>query len=102
MVYIQLNQCLILSYASYQSNLKEEAIVNADRFIRLYPNHPNVSYAYYLRALSNFDKDQNFITKLFRQDPSKYDVSKLKQSFDDFSMIVNKFPDTKYAKGLKK
>ena len=89
---------LDLAYASYQSNLKAEAIVNADRFIRLYPNHPNVSYAYYLRALSNFDKEQNFITQLLGQDPSKYDVSKLKQSFDDFSVIVNKFPGTKYAK----
>jgi len=89
---------LDLSYASYKSNLKAEAIVNADRFIRLYPNHPNVSYAYYLRALSNFNKDQNFITELLAQDPSKYDVSKLRQSFDDFSVIVNKFPNTKYAK----
>ena len=89
---------LDLSYAAYQSNLKEEAIVNADRFIRLYPNHPNVSYAYYLRALSNFDKDQNFITQLLGMDPSKYDVSKLRQSFDDFSVIVNKFPGTEYAK----
>ena len=70
----------------------------ADRFIRLYPNHPNVSYAYYLRALSNFNMDRNFITRLFAQDPSKYDVSKLKKSFDDFSVIVNKFPDSKYAK----
>jgi outer membrane protein assembly factor BamD len=89
---------LDLSYASYKSNLKAEAIVNADRFIRLYPNHPNVSYAYYLRALSNFNKDQNLITELLGQDPSKYDVSKLRQSFDDFSVIVNKFPNTKYAK----
>ena len=89
---------LDLSYASYKSNLKAEAIVNADRFIRLYPNHPNVSYAYYLRALSNFNKDQNLITELLGQDPSKYDVSKLRQSFDDFSVIVNKFPNTEYAK----
>ena len=89
---------LDLAYASYQSNLKEEAIVNADRFIRLYPNHPNVSYAYYLRALANFDKGQNFLTKIFSQDPSKYDVSKLRTSFDDFSIVVNKFPDSKYAK----
>ncbi|MBT3548793.1 MAG: outer membrane protein assembly factor BamD [Gammaproteobacteria bacterium] len=89
---------LDLAYASYQSNLKSEAIVNTDRFIRLYPNHPQVSYAYYLRALANFDKDSNFITKLFAQDPSKYDVSKLKKSFDDFSIVINKFPDSKYAK----
>ena len=89
---------LDLAYASYQSNLKEEAIVGCNRFIRLYPNHPNVSYAYYLRALSNFNMDRNFITELFGQDASKYDVSKLRQSFDDFSVIVNKFPDSKYAK----
>ena len=89
---------LDLAYASYQSNLKEEAIVGCNRFIRLYPNHPNVSYAYYLRALSNFNMDQNFITELFGQDESKYDVSKLRQSFDDFSVIINKFPDSKYAK----
>ena len=89
---------LDLAYASYQSNLKEEAIVGCNRFIRLYPNHPNVSYAYYLRALSNFNMDQNFITEIFGQDESKYDVSKLRQSFDDFSVIINKFPDSKYAK----
>ena len=89
---------LDLAYASYQSNLKEEAIVGCNRFIRLYPNHPNVSYAYYLRALSNFNMDRNFITELFGQDASKYDVSKLRQSFDDFSVIVNKFPDSEYAK----
>ena len=89
---------LDLAYASYQSNLKEEAIVGCNRFIRLYPNHPNVSYAYYLRALANFDKGQNFLTKIFAQDPSKYDVSKLRRSFDDFSIVVNKFPDSKYTK----
>ena len=89
---------LDLAYASYQSNLKDETIVNSDRFIRLYPNHPNVSYAYYLRALANFDKDRNFISEFFAQDPSKYDVSKLRQSFDDFTIVINKFPDSKYAK----
>ena len=89
---------LDLAYASYQSDLREEAIVNCDRFIRLYPNHPNVSYAYYLRALSNFDKDSNFITRIFANDPSKYDVSNLRQSFDDFTLEVNRFPDSKYSK----
>ena len=92
---------LDLAYAAYQSDLKDEAIVNADRFIRLYPNHPDVSYAYYLRALSNFDKDSNFITRLFASDPSKYDVFKLRQSFDDFTIVVNKFPESKYAKDLR-
>ena len=89
---------LDIAYASYQSDLRDESIINSDRFIRLYPNHPNVSYAYYLRALSNFDKDSNYFTKLLGQAPSKYDVTKLKKSFDDFTIVANKFPKSKYAK----
>ncbi|MEC8085772.1 MAG: outer membrane protein assembly factor BamD, partial [Pseudomonadota bacterium] len=76
---------------------KDEAIVEINRFIRLYPNHPNVSYAYYLRALSNFDKDANIISRFFGHDPSRYDVTDLKNSFNDFTTVVNRFPDSKYA-----
>lgn len=88
---------LDISYAYYASNQKDEAIIEINRFIRLYPNHPNVSYAYYLRALSNFDKDANIISRFFGHDPSRYDVTDLKNSFNDFTTVVNKFPDSKYA-----
>ena len=88
---------LDISYAYYASNQKDEAIIEINRFIRLYPNHPNVSYAYYLRALSNFDKDANIISRFFGHDPSRYDVTDLKNSFNDFSTVVNRFPDSKYA-----
>ena len=88
---------LDISYAYYASNQKDEAIVEINRFIRLYPNHPNVSYAYYLRALSNFDKDANIISRFFGHDPSRYDITDLKNSFNDFTIIVNRFPNSKYA-----
>ena len=88
---------LDISYAYYASNQKDEAIVEINRFIRLYPNHPNVSYAYYLRALSNFDKDANIISRFFGHDPSRYDVTDLKNSFNDFTTVVNRFPDSEYA-----
>jgi len=89
---------LDLAYANYASNLKDESIVEASRFIRLYPNHPNVDYAYYLKALANFDKDANFFTRILGHDQSKYDVTKAKQSFNDFSLVINKFPKSKYEK----
>tara|TARA_B100001250_G_scaffold99583_1_gene83787 strand:+ start:658 stop:1503 length:846 start_codon:yes stop_codon:yes gene_type:complete len=89
---------LDLAYANYSADLRDEAIVEANRFIRLYPNHPNVDYAYYLKALANFDKDANFFTRMLGHDQSKYDVTKLKQSFNDFSLVINKFPKSKYAK----
>ena len=88
---------LDISYAYYASNQKDEAIIEINRFIRLYPNHPNVSYAYYLRALSNFDKDANIISRFFGHDPSRYDVTDLKNSFNDFTTVVNRFPNSKYA-----
>ena len=88
---------LDLSYAYYASDQRDQAIIEVNRFIRLYPNHPEVAYAYYLRALANFDKDANVLTRFFGYDPSRYDVIALKESFNDFSIVVNKYPNTKYA-----
>ena len=88
---------LDLSYAYYASNKRDTAIIEINRFIRLYPNHPEVSYAYYLRALANFDKDANVLTRFFGYDPSRYDVTALKESFNDFSIVINRYPNTKYA-----
>ena len=88
---------LDLSYAYYASNQRDQAIIEVNRFIRLYPNHPEVAYAYYLRALANFDKDANVLTRFFGYDPSRYDVKSLKESFNDFSIVVNRYPNTKYA-----
>ena len=39
------------AYASYRAGETAAAVANADRFIRTYPNHPNVDYMYYLRGL---------------------------------------------------
>ena len=88
---------LDLSYAYYASDKRDTAIIEINRFIRLYPNHPEVSYAYYLRALANFDKDANVLTRFFGYDPSRYDITALKESFNDFSIVVNRYPNTKYA-----
>ena len=44
---------LDLAFAYYEFGQKDDAIAECDRFIDLYPNHPNLDYAYYLRALSN-------------------------------------------------
>ena len=38
---------LDLAYAYYEFGQKDEAIAECDKFIDLYPNHPNLDYAYY-------------------------------------------------------
>ncbi|MEC8996153.1 MAG: outer membrane protein assembly factor BamD [Pseudomonadota bacterium] len=89
---------LDLAYAHYEFENKDETIVHCNRFIRLYPNHPNVDYAYYLRALANFEKSANIFSRFFGADTSRYDITSLRDSFEDFSLIINKFPKSKYVK----
>ena len=56
-----------------------------------------MDYAYYLRAVSNLEKDQPFFQEFLGQDVSKYDVTRLKRAYDDFLFISNRFKDSKYA-----
>tara|TARA_Y100000389_G_scaffold166494_1_gene171277 strand:+ start:266 stop:1108 length:843 start_codon:yes stop_codon:yes gene_type:complete len=88
---------LDLAFAYYDNNQKDDTIAECDRFIDLYPNHPNLDYAFYLRALSNLEKGQPFFQELLGQDISKYDVSRLKNAYNDFLLITNRFKDSKYA-----
>ena len=88
---------LDLAFAYYDFGQKDDAIAECDRFIDLYPNHPNLDYAYYLRAISNLEKEQPFFQEFLGQDISKYDVTRLKQAYNDFLLISNKFEGSKYA-----
>ena len=89
---------LDLAFAYYDFGQKDQTIVECDRFIDLYPNHPNLDYAFYLRALSNLEKGQPFFQEIFGQDVSKYDITRLKDAYDDFLLITNRFKGSKYAK----
>ena len=88
---------LDLAFAYYDFGQKDDAIAECDRFIDLYPNHPNLDYAYYLRAISNLEKEQPFFQEFLGQDISKYDVTRLKRAYNDFLLISNKFRGSKYA-----
>ena len=92
---------LDLAYAYYDFGNKDDAIAECDRFIDLYPNHPNLDYAYYIRALSNLEKEQPFFQEILGQDISKYDVTRLRNSYNDFLLIANKFQGSKYAEDAR-
>jgi outer membrane protein assembly factor BamD len=51
-----------------------------------------------LRALSNLEKGQPFFQEILGQDVSKYDVTRLKDAYDDFLLITNRFTGSRYAK----
>ncbi len=86
------------AYAYYKFEEPESAIAAADRFIKLHPRHANVDYAYYLRGLVTFPARKSVFEFIFPQDESKRDPNSSLESFNYFSELVRKFPNSKYSK----
>ena len=86
-----------MAYAYYKDLQPETAIIAADRFIKLHPNHANVDYAYYLRGLASFDNSVSYLDKLFNQEPSQRDPKSIRKAFKYFSELVQRFPKSRYA-----
>ncbi len=85
-----------MAYAYYKDSQPETAIVAADRFIKLHPNHPNVDYAYYLRGLASFDNSVSYMDKLFDQEPAERDPKSVRKAFQYFSELIKRFPKSRY------
>ena len=88
---------LEIIFAYYKSAQPEAARSAADRFIRLHPRHPNVDYAYYLKGMVSYDQDKNFLSNFIPMDPSTRDPGAARESFQDFSQLINRFPNSEYA-----
>lgn len=86
-----------LAYAQYKDEKPEDAYSTINRFIKTYPAHKHIDYAYYLRGLINFNRTGSFIGRVFHQDLSRRDQGYRLQSFDDFSQLTRRFPGSKYA-----
>jgi outer membrane protein assembly factor BamD len=85
------------AYANYRSGETANAVAAADRFIRTYPNHPNVDYAHYLKGLVHFREDQGLLGYLYEADLSERDPKAMRESFNAFKDLAQKFPDSRYA-----
>lgn len=88
---------LDLSYAYYKARSPENALSNLDRFIRTYPTHPNVDYAYYLKGLVNYDQNLGFLERLMPSRVRDRDQSTARDAFLDFNELLRRFPDSRYV-----
>lgn len=88
---------LELAYAQYKNDQPEFAIMAANRFIKTYPTHPNVDYAYYIKGLVNYDRDTGLFDSLVPHSVRERDQHNARQAFLDFSELVEKYPHSKYA-----
>ncbi|MFZ2302698.1 MAG: outer membrane protein assembly factor BamD [Gallionella sp.] len=92
---------LEVAYAYYRQGEPESAVSAADRFIKQYPNHPHIDYAYYVKGLANFNGEISFLRSTGGQDPTERDPRASQESFAAFRDLVTRFPNSKYTADSK-
>src|SRR3982751_5433296 len=88
---------LELAYSYYRGGETAGSLGASERFIRTYPNHPNVDYAYFLKGLVNFREDQGLFGYVVELDLSERDPKATRESFNAFKELVTRFPASRYA-----
>lgn len=78
---------LMQVYAYYQNNNYQDAIAAADRFIALFPGNPSAGYAFYMKAVCNFEQ----IVDVGR------DQGYAEAALAGLRDVVRRYPGTSYA-----
>ena len=87
---------LDIIYAYYKNDDQLSATVAADRYIHLYPQGPDVDYAYYMKGMVAYRQGMTWLQKLVGSDPSERDMSHMTSSFAAFNELVKRFPNSRY------
>lgn len=82
---------LMSAFTYYSGNRYDEAILAAQRFVELHPGNTDVSYAYYLIAISYYEQ----ISDVGR------DQRVTQLALASFEELVRRFPKSEYARDAK-
>ena len=85
------------AYCYWKAQEQAQALVAIDRFLKLHQGSPSLDYAYYLKGLITFNDDLGWLGKFTGQDLSERDPKASKEAFESFKVVVERFPDSKYA-----
>jgi outer membrane protein assembly factor BamD len=78
---------LMASYSYYMQNFHAEALSNLERFLKTYPNDPDIAYAHYLMAVCFYETIED----------EKRDTGPLIKAKNKFIFIIDKYPKTDFA-----
>ena len=78
---------LMASYSYYIQDYYQDAVAELQRFIKIYPLHKNIDYAYYLLAISYYEQIVD----------EKKDLQSIINAKETFSFLIKKYPNTDYA-----
>ena len=88
---------LEIAYCHYKDGERASGIAAIDRFIKMYPNHANADYAWYLKGLINFNDQYGVFSNHTTPDMSDRDPKSSRESFNAFKEVTTRFPESKYA-----
>jgi outer membrane protein assembly factor BamD len=91
-----------VAYSYYKQGETASAITALEKFIKLHPNHANIDYALYLKALVNFREDLGPLTRIVTQDLADRDPKSARESFEAFKELVTRYPESRYADDSRK
>ena len=78
---------LMAAYSYYLQNYFGDAVAELERFIKVYPKHENLDYAYFLLATAHYEQIIN----------EKKDLGSLLDAKKNFLIVIKNFPKTDYA-----
>ena len=78
---------LMAAYAYYTQDYYEDTIIELQRFIKLYPQHKNLGYAYYLLGISFYEQIVD----------EKKDLQSIVNAKKYFEIVSNNYPTSEYA-----
>jgi len=78
---------LMAAYSYYVQDYYGDSIAELDRFIKVYPKHKDLDYAYYLLAVSYYEQIVD----------EKKDLQSIKNAKETFIFIKKNFQDSEYA-----
>ncbi|MFT6407020.1 MAG: outer membrane protein assembly factor BamD [Arenicella sp.] len=89
---------LDMIFAFDKTSQVEKAVAAADNFIKLYPTHKNVDYAYYMKGVASFEKKSGRIDRFIKGGAKTIrDPKPLRDSQNAFDELIKRYPDSVYA-----
>lgn len=95
---------LEIAFSYYKSEEPALAVAAVDRFLRLYPTHPNADYAYYLKGIINFSGHRDIVSSWFGaqdEDIADRDQKSLRDAYNAFRELIERYPTSRYAEDAR-
>lgn len=92
---------LDLAYSYYKAGEADKARAEYEAFIRTYPQHTYIDYAYYMLGVVAYERNITFYDKLNPSNLAQTDPEVMQAAFNAFAEVVNRFPESEYAEDAR-